>query len=1071
MTMTLSKHLRNVRNPPLRGGVPCAVVVAVLQVASAVHAEGSAEMGSNARVTANTLLRFDIVNAAVERIAWEGQGRLRVVGPDNVLVANLNSGTRTGSLAARGNGRYQLELDEDQTDGEFDVSVVDANGAAIANPGGRLYAALWFLELAGRDQEFALDHSFFAIVGGGAPGRDALIEVDFEGLNGNFHDLGMNGTGVTGRNDGRSAPAGATFDDEFPLYLNPPRVRVGGVLTPTLTDLDFSTEVAGQSCTLVEEGVGGTFRFTTDVIGTVHVVCDLDGDGVVSLVDPDDLALSVDTAVGDNEVEWNGLTTGGVAVGAGDYLCEAFVVTGELHFLGLDVETSFPGMRIYDVGDNALPNGTLTRTPLPMFWDDTLLPNADVAMPAPANVVGLVNSGPNGVLPNAANLAPTPNVNARAWGNFDDDGKRGGNEITDTWTFARASSRAQLTLQIIDGSTDTDGDTLSDVDEACVYGTEFTDTDTDNDGVGDGAEPDFDEDSDGDGLINARDDDSDGDGLKDGTELGVTTPSPDTSTGASFVPDLDPTTTTDPTDADSDNGGVDDGDEDENRNGRVDGDERDPVAGAGGDDIRDTDGDGVTDDVEDLIGTDPRDTDSDDDGVRDGDEPDFDEDSDGDGLVNAADPDSDDDGLFDGTELGVTTPDTDTDVDRGTFVPDADPTRTTDPLDADSDDGGVIDGAEDIDRNGRVDAGETNPVVNQGADDAVLPDGDGDGLPDATEEELGTDPADADSDDDGVRDGDENNLADDTDGDGLINANDPDSDGDGIKDGTERGLVTPDGDTNVDNGNFIPDADPTTTTSAVDPDSDDGGVSDGDEDENFNGRIDAGETDPNVGADDRPEDADGDGDGIPDGIEIDTGTDPNDDDSDDDGIPDGVEDSDQDGTVDVGETDPRDDDSDDDGLPDGIEDADQDGLVDVGETDPDDDDSDDDSLPDGDEDANGNGVVDGDETDPSDPDSDDDGVCDAPDFTIVGVCSPDNGDDDGDAVPNGEDNCDAIPNFAQEDNDDDDIGDPCDPDDDNDGYADDLFVEGGGITSCAQSGGAPVSLVLALALLLRRRRR
>jgi MYXO-CTERM domain-containing protein len=242
------------------------------------------------------------------------------------------------------------------------------------------------------------------------------------------------------------------------------------------------------------------------------------------------------------------------------------------------------------------------------------------------------------------------------------------------------------------------------------------------------------------------------------------------------------------------------------------------------------------------------DADSDDDGLPDADEPSPGEDTDGDGLINVLDPDSDNDGLFDGTEAGVTQPHPDTNVDKGAFVPDADPTTTTDPLDPDTDDGGVMDGAEDANGNGRVDAGELDPRV--GADDRGATDSDDDGLTDAAEEEIGSDPHDADSDDDGVLDGREANPRHDTDGDGTINVLDPDSDNDKLYDGTEVGVTEPHPDTDIDQHHFIPDADPSTTTSPVDADTDDGGVIDGVEDTDHDGKVDPGERDPNVGADD-----------------------------------------------------------------------------------------------------------------------------------------------------------------------------------------------------------------------------
>ena len=131
-------------------------------------------------------------------------------------------------------------------------------------------------------------------------------------------------------------------------------------------------------------------------------------------------------------------------------------------------------------------------------------------------------------------------------------------------------------------------------------------------------------------------------------------------------------------------------------------------------------------------------------------------------------------------------------------------------------------------------------------------DSDGDGLSNSLENSWCTDLFDADSDDDGIPDGDE-----DANHNGVVDESetDPcniDTDGDGIQDGTELGITEPvadpDGDGHLlgtDIGVFIPDTDPTTTTDPLNNDSDGDGAWDGTEDANHNGRVDAGETDPN----------------------------------------------------------------------------------------------------------------------------------------------------------------------------------------------------------------------------------
>jgi uncharacterized repeat protein (TIGR01451 family) len=331
-----------------------------------------------------------------------------------------------------------------------------------------------------------------------------------------------------------------------------------------------------------------------------------------------------------------------------------------------------------------------------------------------------------------------------------------------------------------------------------------------------------------------------------------------------------------------------------------------------------------------------------------------------------------------------------------------------------------------------ADCPSTAPQCDTGTHVCVCPgaagscaDADGDGLSDAVEISIGTNPNDADSDDDGVADGREPGFDQDTDGDGVINAQDPDSDNDGLYDGTELGLGCAGSGTDVTRGHCRADADQgATRTDPLNADTDGGGVRDGSEDWNLDGAIQTGETDPTAGhgADDATV-IDTDQDGLSDNLEKFLGSSPEDADSDDDGVPDGQEanpseDVDGDGLVDVLDVD-----SDNDGLYDGTEVgkgcSGAGTLASAGHCIADGDsgatvtsmllaDTDGGGARDGSEDANRNGVKDAGEQDPtrghgaddtSVVDTDGDGLSDALELTLGS--SPTDADSDDDGVPDG----------------------------------------------------------------------
>lgn len=480
---------------------------------------------------------------------------------------------------------------------------------------------------------------------------------------------------------------------------------------------------------------------------------------------------------------------------------------------------------------------------------------------------------------------------------------------------------------------DQDNDGLSDLYESAVSGSDPALSDTDGDGLTDSQEwlpledgfltDPLDSDTDDDGLLDGSEGgklvdgqlavgtspiqwDTDADGLSDALEKGRTEPEmspldPDGTNLVLFAADGDPTTRTNPRDGDSDNDGLYDGTEDKNHNGVFDADETNPL-------VFDTDGDGIDDGWETQYSTpevcatallgplDPLDP--------------------GDGTL-----DNDADGLTNFQEYTLTR------WDNGTYVK-----NSTNPCKADTDEDGLKDGLEF-----HAKYGPPGPAGR--GSDPNNPDTDGDGLTDGVEDANGngiwgplseTNPVQWDTDGDGLADGWE-----DTDNSGTVGSDEtdpkvPDTDGDGLTDGEEvnqMGTDPLDPDTDEDG---LPDGleagtageqCPSTRTSPLRFDTDGDGLSDGQEDLDGDGCFDlaAGETNP------LSPDTDGDklGDGLETGVAGDldptTTTDPLLKDTDGDGLWDSHEDKNKDGLVDPTESDPNVVDTDAGGIGDGVE--------------------------------------------------------------------------------------------------------------------------------------------------------
>jgi len=450
--------------------------VALLTLLALAHAEGTDQLGTSQALQAGTVLHVDIIDGS-ESMAWSGLGDLVVTAPDGTSAGTLSPG---GTLPATQVGTYELVVQQQQTTSGWDLAV----DGAVA-PGGRLWSLEWRFNAGSFAESAATDASFYAVVPGGS-GHTAVLELDLTGLAGYVYTISANGEGVLGAGGASVPAAGRQVAPTYPIYLTPPTEADYVSVVPGQPSLAISGALAsvgldGQplTCDLVAGASEASFAVDSPGEGTAHVQCDLDGDGVFERTGGRDLLRVVPVGAGGNAVPWDGLDGLGDPVAAGDYTCRVEVHTGEFHYVGQDIETSFEGLRLFEVD---LGGG---RRGLPMFFNDQLVQGAALTMGN--GQVGLASSGEDGLPSGDANDPAQANVNARSWGAFSSGGK-GNQTFLDTYTWLRASNTTSLSIRAVDPALDTDGDGLGDHEEACRWGTDPLLVDTDGDGVDDATE-------------------------------------------------------------------------------------------------------------------------------------------------------------------------------------------------------------------------------------------------------------------------------------------------------------------------------------------------------------------------------------------------------------------------------------------------------------------------------------------------------------------------------------------------------------------------------------------------------
>lgn len=331
----------------------------------------------------------------------------------------------------------------------YDISIVPSAAVAARpfvppNGRGRLHSTRWGFDAGSFVQAAATNAQYYVQAPGAVAGSSYIWNMDLQGLAGYVYDVIANDTGLDAPYSRSSRSRWLTPAPKntplYEIYLTPPAAT-----NPSVAPEVAFTGSAGNGITL--EGVGGTFRFRSNLVGSFQIILDSNRDGIFDgSTGSADAILAGRSVIGVNDAVWNGRDAAGRQVAAGSYQTRLYLRVGEFHFVAYDDENNFPGLAIKRV--DAV---TLVAAPSLMYWDDRQVPVPDGSRRSGGGTPAVINTLPNGVM---------SNVTRHAWGNTWVSNSFGNEAYVDTWVIGDEAS-TPLTVVIRAPQADDDGDGIS----------------------------------------------------------------------------------------------------------------------------------------------------------------------------------------------------------------------------------------------------------------------------------------------------------------------------------------------------------------------------------------------------------------------------------------------------------------------------------------------------------------------------------------------------------------------------------------------------------------------------------